>query len=137
MPETSQDNWTPCERGEVSGMVDRLQRIRRRVLLQRAVTATVCVLGLITVGTVYWGQDESVTPLSHREALRLLSEYHVGRLDADTTARMKAHLARCESCRVRLRELNGEEVHRIDETSCRVAARESVSADGLLAAAAR
>ena len=132
MSESSNQNWTPCEGGEISGMVDRLKQIRRKVVIQRAVTGTVCVVALITVGTVYWNQQNQLPPLSHRAALELLPEYHAGRLDAETAARLKAHLAHCESCRVKLQKMNGEESHLETGSSCDVVSRYPIPADSLI-----
>jgi hypothetical protein len=132
MPEHPDQNWTPCEGGEISEMVIRLKQIRRKVAIQKTVTATVCVLALITVGTVYWNQHADLPPLSHRAALELLPEYHAGRLDAETAARMKAHLAHCESCRVKLRELGGEESLLETDTSCDVVGQQPIPTDSLI-----
>ncbi|HUG18296.1 MAG TPA: zf-HC2 domain-containing protein [Planctomycetaceae bacterium] len=131
MPEHPDQNWTPCEGGEISEMVIRLKQIRRKVAIQKTVTATVCVLALITVGTVFWNQQHDLPPLSHQTALELLPEYHAGRLDAETAARMKTHLAHCESCRVKLRELNGEESRLDVGSSCDVVSRQPIPADSL------
>jgi hypothetical protein len=113
-------------------MVGRLKQIRRKVAIQRMVTATVCVLALITIGTVYWNQHADFPPLSHRAALELLPEYHAGRLNAETAARMKAHLAHCESCRVKLRELNGEESRLDADSSCDVVGQLPIPTDSLI-----
>ena len=109
MSENSNEDWTPCEGGEISGMVIHLKQLRRKVAIQRGITATVCVLSLITVGTVYWNQQSNTVPLSHQAALELLPEYQAGRLDQATTARMEEHLAHCKACRDKLEQMNGEE----------------------------
>ena len=135
MSENSNENWTPCDGGEITGMVVRLKQLHRKVAIQRGVTATVCVLALITVGTVYWNQQSNSGPLSHQAALELLLDYQAGRLDQDTSKRMDEHLAHCKACRDKLEQMNDEESLLEPDSPIRTVGDHSGRRDSLIASA--
>ena len=100
------DHWVPCPPGEISGMVERLQRQRRSVATVKAICGAAVVLFSVAVWQFWASNDRDLERISCREVCSHLTDYQDGSLaksDPKLLARIERHLEHCDSCVARLR----------------------------------
>ena len=95
--------WGACPTGEIARMVERVRGRRRRRRTVRIGGAVAGLLVMVAVGTLAVSQLSG--PAEYRyggigcsDTRPLLEQYAAGRLDAETTGRIDAHLEQCPHC---------------------------------------
>lgn len=99
------DDWNDCSQGEVSQMVQRLRAERRKHQVRQTTSAAVIVT-LVLVSGFFIKQavlpsesGQIVAGIYCSEVRKLGKDYVAEKLDENTSAQVKHHLADCESCR--------------------------------------
>ena len=99
------DDWNDCSQGEVSQMVQRLRAERRKHQVRQTTSAAVIVALVLVSGffikqTVLPSESgQIVAGIYCSEVRKLGKDYVAEKLDENTSAQVKNHLADCESCR--------------------------------------
>lgn len=96
----SRGEWTPCERGELRGLVAGLRRRRERRAWRG--TAIAGLLLAVSASALFWAvpsEQAAGARISCREVHNLAGEFAAGRLEEDKSAQIRRHLEHCRPCR--------------------------------------
>ncbi|QDU97904.1 zf-HC2 domain-containing protein [Lignipirellula cremea] len=103
-PNAFTDSWEPCPSGELTGMVQRAQSVRRKS--QTTSFTIVGVLVLTSCLSLLYLQfstpSANAAGLACFEVQPLLGEYHQQKLTPAMSQRIDEHLAFCAHCREQL-----------------------------------
>jgi hypothetical protein len=111
-------DWDECPPGEIGDLVGRLRGKRRQERVQAFGLAGAAAALLIAAGLVAMNRSAQ-TPAGEgilaagiwcSEFLDQSDEYMAGQLDAARVQQMEGHLAECEHCRQKLREMQDSEL---------------------------
>ncbi len=108
----NQDQWNPCDQGEIGKLVQHLKDRRRTQVLQR--NATVALL-LMMVGFsgyfVFSGGglgDAGHGGIVCTDVMRQADEFIANSLDAQTNDNIREHIVHCDACRIQIEKMRAE-----------------------------
>lgn len=99
-PESNADAWQPCCGGEISGMVDSIQRRRRAAIAARMTAAGATLLFCVAAFQFSGFSDEfNFGEICCGDVQKHIAAFRDGTLkDEKTIARIRQHLAECPHC---------------------------------------
>lgn len=124
-------DWRPCQRGELSALVQRVGQARKREVRTR-LTAAVSTAAMLLVLVGWMWQSSQPQPkqamraipveqrISCREVFDLADQYVRHELDDDLQARIAIHLKACPRCDIHVHNLAHEIESRVSEFSLRM-----------------
>lgn len=101
-------DWTPCSEGTLSSMIERVRTKRRQINLVRWGASTLAVAFVLILASFYFSPDSS--ELECRHIGTLLAKYRAGGLDQSSRQFVEQHLVSCEKCRIKLGEMQADEM---------------------------
>lgn len=110
----SHDDWRACRDGELGQLVGRLKQRRRRAQRRDLGVAGLLLLVVFLSGSLLLGLWQSANSvhagIACSDVVQQADAYLAGELDAETTERIRQHLAECHYCqeKVEARRLDSE-----------------------------
>lgn len=97
-------DWTPCSGGALSATIKRIRSKRRQANMLRFGANGLAGALVLFAASFYFSLDSA--DLECHQVGGLLARYVAGDLDRDSRQFVEQHLAGCEECREKLRELS-------------------------------
>lgn len=105
-PQTSSDDWQPCEPGTLQRLADRQRRGRRIAATKRIAAPVAAVALLFVVGLSFTRRDQPAHQphggLSCAEFARHIHAYAENQVDATLAGQMHQHALDCPRCQQKL-----------------------------------
>lgn len=113
----SNDGWSPCPKGTLTGLSSTLKRRERIQRLQRVSSLVAMLLVAIAAGTWFANRSPDV-PMENRyggitctEVRDSLPQMVSGKAEKGLVAKINAHLAECPRCAEMARKMKEQEMH--------------------------
>ena len=111
------DDWTPCPRGEIGKMVERIRSGRRQTVLARSAIVAVFVVALaVGIGTAarlrsgrLLDGEQHVADISCQDCGQMMTDYEHGKLSDEDVRRVSNHLDHCPGCRRHYQKAKGHD----------------------------
>ena len=108
MTDPGKSEWQPCPREAISKLLSENQVLSRRAAIRRVAIASFAGFAVLGGGALYLASrpprrppvpDGLLIPVSCKDAISLLAEFHNDRLCDSLTRRVRFHLEKCDPCR--------------------------------------